>query len=235
MEEARNYKRYRLPHLQETEDSPPVKKVKLRNYDGCNRTKIMKDLLNISFMKQRLEEHDDIEEVESDPVLRNYLMATQNDYGQMFDDTVRSFLSKEGLLTDVDIRGIKDTRQRELMENPNSFASLFQENYKHDYKNPKCRIFDAKLGGLNSRLNRINRKKDLQYLKFRRRVEAEKNKMKKKIRAMIATTMMVIREVLVKYRPLKQILTGLQIPSLKTISLISIICGKMIPHLNRNK
>lgn len=180
MEEARNYKRYRLPHLQETEDSPPVKKMKLRNYDGCNRTKIMKDLLNISFMKQRLEEHDDIEEVESDPVLRNYLMATQNDYGQMFDDTVRSFLSKEGLLTDVDIRGIKDTRQRELMENPNFFASLFQENYKHDYKNPKCRIFDAKLGGLNSRLNRINRKKDLQYLKFRRRVEAEKNKMKKK-------------------------------------------------------
>ena len=180
MEEARNYKRYLLPHSQKTEDSPPVKKVKLRNYDRCNRTKILKDLLNISFMRQRLEEDDDIEEVESDPVLRNYLMATQNDYGQMFDDTVRSFLSKERLLTNVDTREIKDTRPRELMENPNCFASLLQENYKHDNKKPKCRIFDPKLGGLNSRLNRIKRKKDLQYLKFRKRVEAEKNKMEKK-------------------------------------------------------
>ena len=150
--EVRRYKRYRLPYLELIEDSP-VKKKQFKNYDRYDRTKILSDLLNINYLRQRLEADDDIEEAEKDPVLRNYLMATQSDYGQMLDDTIRSFVSKEETLMDIDIRGIKDHRPRELMENPNSFALLFQENYKHDNKNPRGRVFDYGLGGQKSRSN----------------------------------------------------------------------------------
>ena len=106
-------------------------------------------------------------------------MATQSDYGYMLDNSIRSFVSKEEMLTDVDIRGIKDHRPREMMENPNSFALLFQENYKCNNKNPRGRVFDYRFGGQNSRFNRLQKEKKLQYQKFRRRVELEKKRLKK--------------------------------------------------------
>ena len=59
--------------------------------------------MNINYFRQRLEADDDIEDVKKGPVLRNYLMATQSDYGEVLDDTIRSFVSKEETLTDVDI------------------------------------------------------------------------------------------------------------------------------------
>ena len=106
-------------------------------------------------------------------------MATQSDYGYMLDNSIRSFVSKEEMLTDVDIRGIKDHRPREMMENPNSFALLFQENYKCNNKNPRSRVFDYRFGGQNSRFNRLHKEKKLQYQEFRRRVELEKKRLKK--------------------------------------------------------
>ena len=42
MEEVRNYKRYRLPYLQETEDYPSVEKVKSKNYDKYERVEFLK-------------------------------------------------------------------------------------------------------------------------------------------------------------------------------------------------
>ena len=59
--------------------------------------------MNINYLRQRLEAVDDSEEAEKDPLLRNYLMATQNDYGQMLDNTIRSFVSKKETSIDVDI------------------------------------------------------------------------------------------------------------------------------------
>ena len=56
--------------------------------------------MNINYFRQRLEADDDIEDVEKGPVLRNYLMATQSDYGEVLDDTIRSFVSKEETLTE---------------------------------------------------------------------------------------------------------------------------------------
>ena len=100
-------------------------------------------------------------------------MATQSDYGYMLDNSIRSFVSKEEMLTDVDIRGIKDHRPREMMENPNFFALLFQENYKCNNKYPRDRVFDYRFGGQNSRFNRLQKEKELQYQEFRRRVELE--------------------------------------------------------------
>ena len=59
--------------------------------------------MNINYLRQRLEAVDDSEEAGKDPLLRNYLMATQNDYGQMLDNTIRSFVSKKETSIDVDI------------------------------------------------------------------------------------------------------------------------------------
>ena len=165
--EVRRYKRYRSPNLELTEDSP-VKKKQFKNYDRYDRTNILSDLLNISYLRQRIQANGDIKEVEKDPVLRKYLMAVQSDYGQMLDDTIRSFVSKKEKFTDVDIRGIKYHRPRELMENPNSFALLFSENYKHNNKNPRGQVFDYRLRGQNSRFNRLEKEKVLQYQEFRR-------------------------------------------------------------------
>ena len=106
-------------------------------------------------------------------------MATQSDYGYMLDNSIRSFVGKEEMLTDVDIRGIKDHRPREMMENPNFFALLFQENYKCNNKYPRDRVFDYRFGGQNSRFNRLQKEKELQYQEFRRRVVLEKKRLKK--------------------------------------------------------
>ena len=122
--EVRRYKRYRSLNLELTEDSP-VNKKQFKNYDRYDRTNILSDLLSINYLRQRIQANGDIKEVEKDPILRKYLMAVQSDYGQMLDDTMRSFISKTKKFTDVDIRGIKYHRPRELMENPNSFALLF--------------------------------------------------------------------------------------------------------------
>ena len=103
----------------------PVNKKQFKNYDRYDRTNILSDLLSINYLRQRIQANGDIKEVEKDPILRKYLMAVQSDYGQMLDDTMRSFISKTKKFTDVDIRGIKYHRPRELMENPNSFALLF--------------------------------------------------------------------------------------------------------------
>ena len=65
------------------------------------------------------------------------------------------------------------------MGNPNSFALLFQENHKHDNKTPWGQAFDYRLGGQNSRFNRLQKEKELQYQEFRRRVELERKRLKK--------------------------------------------------------
>ena len=99
--DVRRYKRYRSLNLELTEDSP-VNKKQFKNYDRYDRTNILSDLLNISYLRQRIQANGDIKEVEKDPVLRKYLMAVQSDYGQMLDDTIRSFVSKKEKFTDVD-------------------------------------------------------------------------------------------------------------------------------------
>ena len=164
--EVRRYKRYRLSDPELTEDSP-VKKKKSKNYDRYDKTKILSDLLNINYLRQRLQ--PDLEKLPY-----GYAERLQTDARQ----SIRNFVSKEETLMDVDIQGIKDHRPRELMENPNSFGLLFQENYKHDNKNPRGRVFDCRLGGQDSRFNKLQKEKELQYLEFRRRVELEKRGLK---------------------------------------------------------
>ena len=95
-------------------------------------------------------------------------------------------------MTDVDIQGIKVHRPRELMVNPNSFVLLFQENYKQDNKNSRGRVFDYRLGGQNSRFNRLKEEKELQYQEFRSRVELEMRILKKVIKKMIVMIVKMI-------------------------------------------
>ena len=106
--------------------------------------------------------------------------------------SIRSFAGKEETLTDVDIQGIKVHRPRELMVNPNSFVLLFQENYKQDNKNSRGRVFDYRLGGQNSRFNRLKEEKELQYQEFRSRVELEMRILKKVIKKMIVMIVKMI-------------------------------------------
>ena len=78
------------------------------------------------------------------------------------------------------------------MVNPNSFVLLFQENYKQDNKNSRGRVFDYRLGGQNSRFNRLKEEKGLQYQEFRSRVELEMRILKKVIKKMIVMIVKMI-------------------------------------------
>ena len=86
MMEVRRYKRYRLPYLELTEDSPVT--------TGTTEQKFLVIFWIAIIWGKKIETDDDIEEVEKGSVLRNYLMDTQSDYEQMLDDTIRNFVSK---------------------------------------------------------------------------------------------------------------------------------------------
>ena len=65
------------------------------------------------------------------------------------------------------------------MENPNSFALLFQDNYKLNNKNPRGRVFDLRLGGENSRLNRLKKRKKSYNIRSLEEGQTQKKKLKK--------------------------------------------------------
>ena len=161
--------------------------------------------MNINYFRQRLEADDDIEDVEKGPVLRNYLMATQSDYGEVLDDTIRSFVSKEETLTDVDIQGINVQRPRELMVNLNSFALLFKKIRSTITKTPgvECLITDLEVRTRDS--TDYRKKKEIQYQEDRKRVEQEKRRLKKVIKKMIVMIVTMIKTTK-KYRILRLML-----------------------------
>ena len=86
----------------------------------------------------------------------------------MLRTAMSSLVTKNQKLSSTDISGQIDPRPRVLMENPNAFALLFQDKYKHDNKNPRAR-FNYYIG----------RKDDYHVRKrqFREKVEGEKRKL----------------------------------------------------------
>ena len=101
--------------------------------------------------------------------MKKLLTANHSSYGNMLRTAMSSFVTKNQKLSSTDIRGQIDPRPRVFMKNPNAFALLFQDKYKHNNKNPRARFN-----------NYIGRKDDYHVRKrqFREKVEREKRKLK---------------------------------------------------------
>ena len=162
----RKIKRYKLPFLN-TNDSH-VRKIRFTNYDKHDRREALKKFLDVSFVRHKLEADKELELIENDPTMKNFLTANHSSYGNMLRTAMSSLVTKNQKLSSTEIRGQIDPRPRVLMENPNAFALLFQDKYKHDNKNPRARFN-----------NYIGRKDDYHVRKrqFPEKVHREKRKL----------------------------------------------------------
>ena len=67
------------------------------------------------------------------------LVANQISYGRAMDHVMKTFVTREQKLSNVDIRGQNNPKPKVFLKNPNSTALLFQDHYKFDQRNPKGR------------------------------------------------------------------------------------------------
>ena len=164
----RKYKYYKLSFLTTNDDH--VKKIKFTNYDKYDRREALKKILDASYVRYKLDADEDMESIESNPLLRNFFVAGQSSYGHMMNTAMKAFVTKDQKLTGTDIRGVNDPRSRVLMESPDSHALFFKDYYKHNNKNPRAKY-------LNSYI-RVG-KKPLES-EFHQKVEKEKKRLRKK-------------------------------------------------------
>ena len=66
------------------------------------------------------------------------MVANQSSYGRAVDHAMKTFVTKEQELSNMDIRDQKDPKPKVFLENPNSFVLLFQNHYKFDQRNPRA-------------------------------------------------------------------------------------------------
>ena len=83
------------------------------------------------------------------------MMATQSSYGRMIDEVMKTFVTREQELNNVEIRGKNDPKPKIFAENPNSFPLFFKDLYRFDNRNPKAKAFSKYL--LNKYLHLSNK------------------------------------------------------------------------------
>ena len=130
--------RYKLPFLN-TDDSH-VRKIRFTNYDKHDRREALKKILDVSFVRHKLEADEELELIENESTMKNFLTENHSSYGNMLKTAMSSFVTKNQKLSSKDIREQIDPRPRFLMENTNAFVLLFQDKYKHNNKNPRARF-----------------------------------------------------------------------------------------------
>ena len=97
-----------------------------------------------------------------------FLVANQSLYGRAMDHVMKTFVSMEQVLSNVEIRGQNYPKPKVFLENPNSVAVLFQVHYKFDQRNPRARKLSTYISGKVSSF--------LESEQFREKVETEKRK-----------------------------------------------------------
>ena len=130
-------KRYKLPFLNSDDDH--VKKIRFTNYDKYDRREALKRFLNMNY-RDKVEADEELELIENNPTMKNFLTTKHISYGNMINTAMKLFVTKNQRLSSTDIRGKIDPQPRVLMENPNAFAPLFKDKYKHNNKNPRAKF-----------------------------------------------------------------------------------------------
>ena len=117
-------KRCKLPLLN-TDDSH-VRKIRFANHDKHDRREALKKFPDVSFVRHNLEADKELELIESNPTVENFLTANHSSYGNMLTAAMSSFVTKNQKLSSTDIRGQIDPRPWVLTENSNVLLCFFK-------------------------------------------------------------------------------------------------------------
>ena len=98
----------------------------------------------------------------------------------MLVEAIRTYVTKDSEFTRTSLRVIKNPCPRSILENSNPVSLIFKDYYKFDNRNPMSDVFDARLGGINYNLDKIEQEKRLQRENFEKLVSIEKEKLRKK-------------------------------------------------------
>ena len=118
-------------------DNKPV--VRFTNYTNYNRREALKRFLDASYLRHQLDVEEDMEQLENDPMTSRFLVVNQSSYGRAMDHVMKTFVTREQELNNVDIKGQDNHKLKVFLENPHSTALLFQDHYKFDQRNPRAR------------------------------------------------------------------------------------------------
>ena len=88
-------------------------------------------------------------------ITSRFMMVTQSSYGRVIDEVMKTFVTREQELTNVEIRGKNYPKPKIFAENPKSFALFFKDLYRFDNRNSKAKAFSKYL--LNKYLHLSNK------------------------------------------------------------------------------
>ena len=143
------------------------RKYRFPNYDHYDRREALKTFLQPSFFLNGNDGEEYVQDMLENLTVAKFAITNHSAYGTAMDHALRTFVHSRGGLTNTTIQGIKDSKHKHLMENPNTFSLFFKNKYNFNERNPKTR---SVLGIGRYHLER----------NFRKKVEKEKKKLKKK-------------------------------------------------------
>ena len=94
---------YHMPHMKLLDDDR--KKIRFTNYDKYDRRKAHKKFLDASYLRHKIDDEEDVKNIVNDLVTSRFMMMTQSSYGQMIDEAMKTFVTREQELSSVEIRG----------------------------------------------------------------------------------------------------------------------------------
>ena len=94
----------------------------------------------MNYIRHKVEADEELELIENNPLMKNFLTANHSSYGNMINTAMESFVTKNQRLSSTDIKGKINPRPNVLMENPDACTLLSKDKYKHDNKNPRVKF-----------------------------------------------------------------------------------------------
>ena len=157
-----------------------LKKVKFRYRDVYDRSNTMKKFIYFNTLRNQNELDENFEILERNSEVRDYLMISQGQYSRMLVEAIHTYVTKDSEFTRTSLRVIKNPCPRSILENSNPVSLVFKDYYKFNNRNPMSDVFDARLGGINYKLDKMEQEKRLQRENFKKLVSIEKEKLRKK-------------------------------------------------------
>ena len=87
-------------------------KIRFTNYDKHNRREVLKNFLDVSYFRHAVDEEEEIERLENDPLPAQFLIANNSKYGRAMDEPMKTFVTRKQELSNVDFRGAKSINRK---------------------------------------------------------------------------------------------------------------------------
>ena len=88
-----------------------------------DRRKALKKFLDASYLRHKIDDGEDMENFENDPVTSRFVEAPQSSYRPRMDEAMKAFVTREQELSNIEIREQNDSKLKIFAENPNSIQS----------------------------------------------------------------------------------------------------------------